>query len=207
MERCPAEGAARRPSPVRVVLVVGLSLLGVFCLLPYSVWRDGVYDTAALFSVGAMVWALRRYRPRRAGPWWLLVGSTALFCAGDVLYDVLSHGFGIDAFPSVVDVFFLASRTATPAARWLAAAFTIELAADLVYVRLALDHSYVAGSPSASTCPPGSCGNPASSPTSRRPSTPPGWRRNASSWRSPNPCCSTTSTPPSRRSDSSGNSA
>src|SRR5581483_11539878 len=95
MERCPAEGAARRPSPVRVVLVVGLSLLGVFCLLPYSVWRDGVYDTAALFS------------------------------AGDVLYDVLSHGFGIDAFPSVVDVFFLASRTATPAARWLAAAFTI----------------------------------------------------------------------------------
>jgi len=43
-----------------VVLAVGLSLLGVFWLLPPSTWRQGVYDVTtlvAVVAVSAMVWA------------------------------------------------------------------------------------------------------------------------------------------------------
>jgi len=62
-------------APGRVVLAVGLSLVGVYFLLPNSAVKDGVYDLVGLFSVAATVWGVRCYRPRPARPWWLITAS------------------------------------------------------------------------------------------------------------------------------------
>jgi diguanylate cyclase (GGDEF)-like protein/PAS domain S-box-containing protein len=91
------------------VVAVGGGLLALFFLLPYSAARDGVFDLTGLFAAAAMAWAVRRHRPEPARPWWLITASSVLLCAGDIAYDVSTHVFGIVAFPSVVDVFYLAS--------------------------------------------------------------------------------------------------
>jgi diguanylate cyclase (GGDEF)-like protein/PAS domain S-box-containing protein len=90
------------------VLAGGALLLALFFLLPSGAARDGAFDVTGLFAGAAIVWAVQRYRPRPAGPWWLIAASSFLLCAADVLYDVRTHLFGTDAFPSVVDVFYLA---------------------------------------------------------------------------------------------------
>lgn len=95
-------GAGARTTSVVAVLVV-------HALLPDGAGRDALYVTV---GVAAAVVATRAAR-RMSGParraWLLLSAGLAAWVAGDVIWTVLDRVLGLDPFPSLADVPYLAS--------------------------------------------------------------------------------------------------
>jgi signal transduction histidine kinase len=88
-----------------VFVAVGVVLIGIYFALPRggaaaSVVYEGLGASASI----ALLWGIRRFRPRYALPWLLLSGGNALFVAGDTLSDILVN----PPVPSAADIFYLA---------------------------------------------------------------------------------------------------
>ncbi|MBV1855032.1 putative bifunctional diguanylate cyclase/phosphodiesterase [Catellatospora tritici] len=68
-----------------------------------------IWSLIGFSGVGAIIYGLVHYRPRRWLPWiWLMLGM-ALLCVGDTLYNVLTDLYGeVNPFPSLSDMLYLA---------------------------------------------------------------------------------------------------
>jgi diguanylate cyclase (GGDEF)-like protein/PAS domain S-box-containing protein len=67
-----------------------------------------IWTAIGASSAAAILVGVRRNKPRRAGPWFLLAGAVACLIAGDLTADLLIRVFHQqDPFPSVADLFYL----------------------------------------------------------------------------------------------------
>jgi hypothetical protein len=66
----------RRRRPHMVVLALGGAGIVVHQLLPAR-WHELSYDSIEIYILLAMIWGIRRHRPRPGRPWWLLTAGTA----------------------------------------------------------------------------------------------------------------------------------
>ena len=83
----------------------GAVLIGVYFLFPAGgTVQSAIYDTLGAFSVLAILWAVRRYRPETPLPWILFALGNLSFVVGDVIIDVWPNL----SSPSVSDAFYLA---------------------------------------------------------------------------------------------------
>jgi len=87
------------------VFAAELAVSGAYFLSSSTVLHYALYEVFAGVALAAVIWAVRRYRPRPALPWLVFAGGIALFIAGDVLTDVYPHW----ASPSPADGFYLAA--------------------------------------------------------------------------------------------------
>ena len=71
------------------VLAAELALSGIYFLFPAAgLVQNTLYDVFGVGAVAAVLWAVRRYRPQPAWPWYVFALATTLFVAGDILFDV-----------------------------------------------------------------------------------------------------------------------
>ncbi len=78
-------------------------LSGAFLVTSSTVVHYALYEVFGGVAFGAVIWAVRHYRPQPALPWLVFAGGIALFIAGDVLTDVYPHWTS----PSPADGFYL----------------------------------------------------------------------------------------------------
>ncbi|KGM11212.1 putative bifunctional diguanylate cyclase/phosphodiesterase [Cellulomonas bogoriensis] len=90
-------------------LGVGGAAAGAQVVMPYGLARDALFALIALAAAAALVVGARRVEPSRRAPWLMMAGGVTLWAAGDVTWAVLDHVLGVDPFPSVADVFYLAA--------------------------------------------------------------------------------------------------
>jgi signal transduction histidine kinase len=70
------------------VLGAELALSGVYFLFPPAgLVQYTLYDTFGVGGIAAILWAVNRYRPRPAWPWYVFALGNTLFVAGDILFD------------------------------------------------------------------------------------------------------------------------
>jgi signal transduction histidine kinase len=96
---------ARDSRATAVFVAAGIVVNGIYFALPRggaaaSVVYEGLGASASL----ALLWGVRRFRPRHVLPWFLLSAGNALFVAGDTLSDILVN----PSVPSAADGFYLA---------------------------------------------------------------------------------------------------
>jgi signal transduction histidine kinase len=71
------------------VLSAELVLSGIYFLFPSAgIVQYTLYEVFGGGCVVAILWAIRRYRPQRRLPWLVFAAGTALFVAGDIVFDV-----------------------------------------------------------------------------------------------------------------------
>jgi diguanylate cyclase (GGDEF)-like protein/PAS domain S-box-containing protein len=94
----------------RAVLTGYLTWMAALAVASFA-WPDQhvfIWTAIGISSVTAMLVGIRRNRPRRAGPWYLLTAAVASLILGDVTADILVRVFDQpDPFPSIADVFYL----------------------------------------------------------------------------------------------------
>ncbi|MBX9244246.1 GGDEF domain-containing protein [Actinotalea ferrariae] len=88
-------------------LAAGALVVVVQWFLPYGLLGDSIIVAAGAAGVVAMVVGVRRYRPARPLPWYLMAAGVAFWATGDGLWTVFDHVLGIDPFPSGADVAYL----------------------------------------------------------------------------------------------------
>jgi diguanylate cyclase len=99
-------------------LLLGAALVLLQASLPVGLARDAVFLGLGLLAVGGIVLGVRVHRPARALPWHLLAAGVGAWVLGDLLWMVLDHGLGVDPFPSVADVAYLAAYPVLALALW-----------------------------------------------------------------------------------------
>ncbi|HEX5245906.1 MAG TPA: HAMP domain-containing sensor histidine kinase [Gaiellaceae bacterium] len=71
------------------VLSAELVLSGIYFLFPSAgIVQYTLYEVFGGGCVVAILWAIRRYRPQPRLPWLVFAAGTALFVAGDIVFDV-----------------------------------------------------------------------------------------------------------------------
>jgi diguanylate cyclase (GGDEF)-like protein len=88
--------------PWAVYAGVGAAVTGAYAVLPRAV-QTWVYLVVGIFSVGCLVAGIRRHRPERPLPWWLLALGIASFVVGDAVYAGYDLTGSVTPFPSVAD--------------------------------------------------------------------------------------------------------
>jgi signal transduction histidine kinase len=91
------------------VVTVAYYLLPRTGLLPPWVPKIGLYNGLGLSAVAAIVVGVRRYRPTPKLAWHLFAAGLGSFATADLIFYTLQDLLGRDVFPSVADVFYLAS--------------------------------------------------------------------------------------------------
>ncbi len=84
------------------VLVAGCVLVVVQPLLAGAVLPAMLYDGVAAAGVVAVLVGVRGHRPAHPVPWLLVAGGLALEALGDVVWDVLNLGLGVDPEASIL---------------------------------------------------------------------------------------------------------
>ena len=100
----------RRRTAVRAWQVYALASvvpLALYSFLPPGP-RAVLFDALAVGAGLAVLVGIRLNRPARALPWILLAIAQFAWALGDVTWEALSLGMGLDPFPSVADVAYLA---------------------------------------------------------------------------------------------------
>jgi signal transduction histidine kinase len=70
------------------VLGAELALSAIYFLFsPSSIVQYTLYDVFGVGSIVAILWAVRRYKPKPRLPWYTFALGNALFVAGDILFD------------------------------------------------------------------------------------------------------------------------
>ena len=86
------------------ILGVELALSGIYFLIPSSiVAQDTIYELFGGGCVGAILWAVRRYRPKPLLPWLVFAAGNTLFVAGDIAFDISPNATA----PAVADYLYL----------------------------------------------------------------------------------------------------
>lgn len=88
-------------------LLLGLAVSLGLLALPAGPVRDSVIVAAGVCAVVAILVGVRRHRPVRRGPWYLMAAGVALWAGGDAAWAFLVHVAGVEPFPSVADVLYL----------------------------------------------------------------------------------------------------
>ncbi|MFR9728163.1 diguanylate cyclase [Saccharopolyspora sp. MS10] len=70
--------------------------------------RIALYCAISASAVPALLYGLRRHRPRQRLPWLLIAGSQAVYALADVSFYTAHYLLGITRFPFVADVLYLA---------------------------------------------------------------------------------------------------
>ncbi len=73
-----------------------------------QVAQDAAYNLCGAAAVGAIVVGIRLWRPARVRAWMMLAAGVALQSVGDVIVTLLTGSDGVEPFPSVADVAYLA---------------------------------------------------------------------------------------------------
>ena len=94
----------------RTVLTGYVTWMAALAVASFAMPEQHLYIWAALgiSCVAAMLVGVRRNRPRRSAPWFLLAGAAGCLVLGDFTADLLVQVFHQpDPFPSIADVFYL----------------------------------------------------------------------------------------------------
>lgn len=94
-------------SPWFLFLGIGVALVGVYVWLPRDAPASALYDSIGLAAGIAVLVGVRRNKPRRALPWYLLAIGQFLFAAGDIVWDLYEYVFNSSPSPSLADVLYL----------------------------------------------------------------------------------------------------
>jgi diguanylate cyclase (GGDEF)-like protein len=86
----------------------GLAMSVSYFALPSQALQDVLYQVPGMLAVVAVVIGVIIHRPSDSRPWWVLALGLALSSVGDWTWVVLDSAYGLDPFPSVADVFYLA---------------------------------------------------------------------------------------------------
>jgi diguanylate cyclase (GGDEF)-like protein len=92
----------------RLVLVAGLSLAGLYFLVPGVAGKDFTYLAIGITSTACLLIGVRLRQPADPRAWYLLASANACFVAGDAVndvYDLILHSAA--PFPSVADALYL----------------------------------------------------------------------------------------------------
>ena len=92
----------------KVWLGLGLAMVLGYFALPSQQAQDYLYQVPGMLSALAVVAGVLLYRPIDRRPWLVLAAGLALTSAGDWTWVILDRVYGIEPFPSVADVFYLA---------------------------------------------------------------------------------------------------
>ena len=92
-----------------VYLLVGVLATGAYFLLPSAALQETLRPLFNLAALGAAVAGILMYRPKRPLPWYLFTCGLLLFVLGIVTYVSYEATLGKTPFPSVADVFFIAT--------------------------------------------------------------------------------------------------
>ncbi|MGN6302645.1 MAG: putative bifunctional diguanylate cyclase/phosphodiesterase [Angustibacter sp.] len=89
-------------------LVVGsLVVLGSETLPTPRLVQDSVYDLASVSVVVAILFGIRRYQPRSAKAWYLMVAGQTSWVIADTTFNWQQDVLHTDAFPTISDAFYL----------------------------------------------------------------------------------------------------
>jgi diguanylate cyclase len=103
-----ASPASVRSGLWKAYLAIGLALTAGYFALPTRELQNLNYQVPEMLGVLAMFGGILIHRPHDPRPWILLTVGLALSTTGDWTWVILSVGYGIQPFPSVADVFYLA---------------------------------------------------------------------------------------------------
>ena len=106
------QGTARWPwlevAPWSLCLALGLASIAVYYLLPVPL-QTHWFNVVVLAAGVAMVAGVRRHRPARPLPWYLLIAGSGATILGDGLWTVYTEVLHAEPFPSLADGFYLAA--------------------------------------------------------------------------------------------------
>jgi diguanylate cyclase (GGDEF)-like protein len=91
------------------LLVAAGAGLVAHALLPAGTWRDVVYVSAGMGAAVVAARAARRISGPQRRAWQLLTLGVVAWVLGDTVWTVIERGFGLDPFPSVADIAYVAS--------------------------------------------------------------------------------------------------
>jgi diguanylate cyclase (GGDEF)-like protein len=97
-----------RSGPWLAYLAAGTMGLAIHALLETgSLAQSFLYDVIGASAILVALAGVRRHRPDRMAPWLLIAAGQALFVAGDLVWNWFEI-IGVDPFPSIADVLYLA---------------------------------------------------------------------------------------------------
>ncbi|WP_454051337.1 putative bifunctional diguanylate cyclase/phosphodiesterase [Cellulomonas sp. Marseille-Q8402] len=97
------------PTPRAATLVVGAALLLLHAVLPAGGGRDALYVAVSVAAAAGTVRAAVRVTGPLRRAWWLLALGLTAWAVGDTVWTFLERVLGTDPFPSLADVFYVAS--------------------------------------------------------------------------------------------------
>ena len=104
----------------KVWLGLGLAMVIGYFALPTREAQDYLYQVPGMTAALAVLAGVAVHKPMDRRPWILLAAGLALSSAGDWTWVILDKVYGIEPFPSVADVFYLAGMAAVAGALlWL----------------------------------------------------------------------------------------
>ena len=95
-------------------LAAGIAAIAGHSLIPSGTLAGTlVYDYVGLMSGLAILYGVRLHRPERPARWYLFAAGQLLSVAGDLVYEYYDLVLHEEPYPSVADVFYLASYPVT----------------------------------------------------------------------------------------------
>lgn len=94
---------------LRRYLGLGAIAVAGYLAVPVGLWRDGLYLVVGVGSAVAIGVGIRRHRPVRTLPWWLMAAGLLTWSVGDLVYTWYERFTAEPPFPSVADAFYLAA--------------------------------------------------------------------------------------------------
>lgn len=97
----------------RAYALAGAAACAAFATMPAGVARGAVYALIGLSSAVAIVVGVRKNRPSRRAPWYLMAAGQSMWMSGDALYSWYEDVQQVSPFPSPADAFYLAGYPLT----------------------------------------------------------------------------------------------
>jgi signal transduction histidine kinase len=102
-------GAWRRYLAAGAVVALAYYLVPATGLVPRWAAKIGLYNGLGLSAVAAILVGVRRHRPERPLTWYLFATGLLSYVTADIIFYTYQDLLGLDVFPSLADVFYLAA--------------------------------------------------------------------------------------------------
>jgi hypothetical protein len=86
---------------------VGVSVSGLYNLMPAGLAKDGIYQLIGLAGAAAIVIGVRLNRPARPIAWYLMAAGNLVWSLADAVFSLDATVLGNDRFPSPADALYL----------------------------------------------------------------------------------------------------